>query len=48
MIRSTFFQEILDKIETVPTNNRDMPLKDVVIMDCGVIPVWQPFTIQKE
>lgn len=38
---------LVRKIEDQKTNNRDCPLKDVVIADCGSLPVDQPFDVEK-
>ncbi|XP_077373732.1 peptidyl-prolyl cis-trans isomerase B [Festucalex cinctus] len=40
--------EVVKKIEETKTDGRDRPLKDVVIYDCGLIKVDEPFAISKE
>ncbi|XP_060516959.1 peptidyl-prolyl cis-trans isomerase B [Cylas formicarius] len=40
--------DIVRKIESTPTDNRDKPLKDVVIADCGTQVVSEPFSVAKE
>ncbi|XP_077451691.1 peptidyl-prolyl cis-trans isomerase B [Stigmatopora argus] len=40
--------DIVQKIENTKTDSRDKPLKDVVIDDCGVIKVDEPFAVEKE
>ena len=41
-------QDVVRKIERSEKDQRDRPLKDVVIADCGAIPVDKPFAIPKE
>lgn len=36
------------KIERTPTDSRDKPTNDVVIVDSGVIEVTEPFTVEKD
>ncbi|KAM9816145.1 peptidyl-prolyl cis-trans isomerase B [Syngnathus typhle] len=40
--------DVVKKIENTKTDSRDKPLKDVVIKDCGVIKVDEPYAIGKE
>ncbi|XP_072408902.1 peptidyl-prolyl cis-trans isomerase B [Chiloscyllium punctatum] len=40
--------DVVDKIEQLKTNDRDKPLQDVVIADCGKIEVEKPFAVAKE
>ena len=40
--------DIIRKIGTTETNESDRPLKDIVISDCGVLPVEEPFAVTKE
>lgn len=35
-------------IENMKTDGRDKPEKDIVIVDCGSLPVDAPFTVEKE
>lgn len=42
------FQTIVRKIESTKTDARDRPEKDVVIVDCGTLPVDEPFAVEKE
>uniref|UniRef100_A0A8C6TU77 Peptidyl-prolyl cis-trans isomerase n=1 Tax=Neogobius melanostomus TaxID=47308 RepID=A0A8C6TU77_9GOBI len=37
-----------EKIESTKTDSRDKPLKDVMIADCGTLPVDKPFAVSKE
>ncbi|KAL5288424.1 Ppib family protein [Megaselia abdita] len=39
--------DVVRKIENSQTDNRDRPVKDVVIADCGVLPVETPFAVEK-
>jgi len=39
---------VVRKIESSKADSRDKPEKDVVIADCGVIPVDQPFSVERE
>lgn len=38
---------VVRKIEALQTDGRDRPSKDVVIADCGSIPVAEPFPVDK-
>ncbi|PAA50852.1 hypothetical protein BOX15_Mlig005757g1 [Macrostomum lignano] len=38
---------VVRTIETTPTNQNDRPSQDVVIADCGSLPVDQPFAVEK-
>lgn len=40
--------DVIKKIEGIKTDNRDKPLKDVVIADCGSETVDEPFSVSKE
>uniref|UniRef100_UPI00358F1F15 peptidyl-prolyl cis-trans isomerase B-like n=1 Tax=Myxine glutinosa TaxID=7769 RepID=UPI00358F1F15 len=40
--------DVVRAIESSETDNKDAPLKDVVIMDCGKIDVDEPFAVAKE
>lgn len=39
--------KVVRKIEASKTDNRDKPAKDVVIADCGTLPVEKPFAVEK-
>lgn len=39
--------DVVRKIESTETDGRDRPVKDVVIADCGSIPVSEPFSVAK-
>ncbi|NEQ32418.1 MAG: peptidylprolyl isomerase [Leptolyngbya sp. SIO4C5] len=39
--------DVVRKIESVDTNNRDMPTSEVLIADCGSLPVEEPFAVDK-
>lgn len=39
--------DVVRKIEATATNESDKPLKDVVIDDCGSLPVDKPFDVEK-
>ncbi|CAL1594883.1 unnamed protein product [Knipowitschia caucasica] len=40
--------DLVKKIEQTKTDSRDKPLKDVVIDECGTLPVDKPFGVSKE
>ncbi|XP_061533802.1 peptidyl-prolyl cis-trans isomerase B [Phycodurus eques] len=40
--------EVVHKIENTKTDSRDKPLQDVVIYDCGMIKVDEPFAVARE
>jgi peptidyl-prolyl cis-trans isomerase B (cyclophilin B) len=40
--------DVVRKIENTKKDARDKPVKDVVIADCGTIPVETPFAVPKE
>lgn len=40
--------DIIRKIGSTKTNQSDRPEKDVVIADCGVLPVEEPFAVSKD
>ncbi|GCB85040.1 hypothetical protein scyTo_0025745, partial [Scyliorhinus torazame] len=40
--------DVVRLVESSKTDNRDKPLKDVVIADCGKIVVEKPYAIAKE
>lgn len=48
MFFSLCFQNVVRKIENSKTDARDRPEKDVVIADCGVLTVDEPFAVEKE
>lgn len=39
---------VVRKIEASPTDSRDRPVKDVVIVDCGIQEVEEPFAVTKD
>lgn len=41
------FQDVVRKIESSATDNRDRPSKDVRISDCGTEVVEKPFAVSK-
>ncbi|XP_018425928.1 PREDICTED: peptidyl-prolyl cis-trans isomerase B [Nanorana parkeri] len=41
-------EDVVRKIESTKTDSRDKPLKDVILVDCGIIEVEKPFGIAKE
>lgn len=43
-----FSQDVVRKIENNPTSSGDKPVKEVVIKDCGSLPVDTPFAVEKE
>ncbi|KAI0208146.1 Peptidyl-prolyl cis-trans isomerase B [Lamellibrachia satsuma] len=52
--RHVIFGKILEgmsvvrKVESTKTGQQDKPAKDVVIADCGSLPVDKPFAVTKE
>lgn len=42
------YQSVVRKIETTKTDARDKPIDDVVINECGTLPVDKPFSVAKE
>ncbi|NJL87845.1 MAG: peptidylprolyl isomerase [Leptolyngbyaceae cyanobacterium SM1_1_3] len=40
--------DVVRKIESLDTNNRDMPVSEVLIADCGNLPVDETFSVPKE
>jgi peptidyl-prolyl cis-trans isomerase B (cyclophilin B) len=40
--------DVVKKIEWTATDEKDKPFKDIVIDDCGVITVEEPFEVEKE
>ena len=40
--------DVVKKIESTKTNARDQPEKEVIIADCGVIEVTEPFDVKAE
>ena len=40
--------DVVRKIESTKTDSRDRPEKDVIISDCGTLPVTEPFAVSKE
>lgn len=43
-----FLQSVVRKIESNPTAAGDKPKKDVVIAECGSLPVDEPFAVEKK
>ena len=41
-------QDVVQKIESTETGERDRPVKDVVIKDSGSLPVDEPFKVDKD
>lgn len=41
-------QDVVRKVEQTKTGAMDRPEKDVVIADCGTLPLDEPFTVAKE
>lgn len=39
-------QNILDAIENVKTNSRDLPQEEIAIADCGSIDVDEPYNLE--
>ena len=42
-----YLQKVVRKIEQTSTDARDKPSKDVVIADCGSLPVEKPFSVEQ-
>ena len=42
------FQKVVRRIENTKTGSQDKPAEDVVIADCGVLGVSEPFSVKKE
>lgn len=40
--------DVVRKIESTKTDNRDKPLKDVIIADSGAETVEEPFSVSKD
>lgn len=40
-------QKVVRKIESTKTGGQDRPAKDVVIAECGSLPVDEPFVVSK-
>ena len=40
--------DIIEKVGRTPTSSSDKPLKDIVIADCGELPVDEPFAVTKD
>ena len=40
--------EVLDKIENGQMDQRDAPLKEVLIVDCGSLELDKPFSVEKD
>ena len=41
-------KDVVRQIERTETGERDRPVKDVVIKDSGILPVDEPFHVDKE
>lgn len=41
-------QDVVRRIESTDTGERDRPVKDVVIKDAGELEVDEPFSVEKE
>ena len=41
-------KDVVRKIEQTKTGAMDRPEKDVVISECGVLPLEEPFTVDRE
>lgn len=39
--------DVVRKIENAEKDSRDKPVLDVIIADCGSIPVPQPYSVDK-
>jgi len=39
---------VVRQVEATPTDERDKPKADVVIVDCGTLPVAEPFSVMRE
>ena len=44
---STCLQDVVSAVENVKTGANDRPVTDVMIKDCGILPVETPFAIEK-
>ena len=44
----SMFQKVVRRIENTKTGSQDKPAEDVVIADCGVLEVSEPFSVKKE
>ena len=44
---SACLQDVVTSIENMKTGANDRPTTDVVIKDCGTLPVEKPFAIEK-
>ena len=42
------FQDVVRKIESAETGGNNKPKKDCVIADSGIIPVEEPFYVEKK
>ncbi len=43
----SLFQDVIRKVESNKTASGDKPIKEVVIKDCGSLPVDKPFAVEK-
>ena len=48
MLGFFWLQKLIRKIESMTTDARDRPEKDVVIADCGIIEVEKPYPVDKD
>lgn len=39
---------VVRQVENTPTDQRDKPSSDVEIVDCGVLPVAEPFSVTRD
>jgi hypothetical protein len=40
-------KKVVRTIESTETTDRDKPKQDVTIVDCGILPVEQPYAVEK-
>lgn len=40
-------KDVVHQIEQTETGEKDRPVKDVAIKDCGILPVDEPFHVDK-
>ncbi|MFM6061293.1 MAG: peptidylprolyl isomerase, partial [Microcystis panniformis] len=40
--------DVVRKIGSSQTNNRDQPIEEILIADCGALQVDKPFSVEKE
>ena len=41
-------QDVVQRIESTDTGERDRPVKDVIIKDAGELEIDEPFSVEKE